>query len=221
MTLITSYITKFGIIQASDSNLTSDSGNAGFGQKIFPIHHLNASLAYSGVYSIDGKRVDTWINDFIAGSFFSANSIEEFTIQLTNRMNIEMRDDEICEISIVHIAGYNKHEYQSHAEHWHISNTTLNEDGSYSSARNEFHYSNDFNSRTNAEQRNLLKQFDSNSSFHQYYINGFPPGRISSVAIKQTIDKTLNLIWEQPTWRFNRPNNIFRFLIWLNSILIL
>ncbi len=212
MTLIASYITKFGIIQASDSNLTSDSGNVGFGQKIFPIPHLNASLAYSGVYSINGQRIDTWINNFVSGAFFTANSIEEFAKQLANRMTSEMRENEISEISIVHIAGYSKRDDQSHAEHWHIANTTLNEDGSYSAAKTEFHYHNDFNSRINPDQRKLLVQFDSNSSYHQYYINGFPPGRMSSVAIKQSIDKTLNSIWEQqPTWKFNRPDNIFEF----------
>jgi len=211
MTLIASYITKYGIIQASDSNLTNDSGNAGFGQKIFPIPHLNSSLAYSGSYSIDGKSIDLWMSDFISGSYFTASSINELTLQLSDRMTSEMRDEEISSISIVHIAGYQKHENKSHAEHWHISNTVLNKDGTYSQAHDKFHFANDFNSRTNKNHRDLLKQFDENSLFHQYYINGFPPGRISSVIIKQTIDNSLNIIWDEPSWKFRKPENIFEF----------
>jgi len=211
MTLIASYITKYGIIQASDSNLTNNTGNAGFGQKVFPIPHLNSSLAYSGIYTINGQEVDNWINGFISGSFFTVGSIEEFTSQLTDRLNNEMRDHELSEITIIHIAGYSNIENNSHAEHWHISNTGLLEDGSYSQAEANFHYSNDFNSRLNINQRALLTQFDNNPLNHQYYINGFPPGRISSVVIKRTIDNALNYIWEQPNWQFNRPNNIFEF----------
>jgi hypothetical protein len=211
MTLIVSCITKFGIIQASDSNLTNNSGNAGFGQKVFPIPHLNASLAYSGCYEIDGNSIDIWMNTFISGTFFTASTIEEFTSQLSGRMTSEMRDNEISQISIVHIAGYQKFENQSHVEHWHISNTGLNPDGSYSPAMTEFHFSNDFNSRTNHEHRNSLRQFDLNSYMHQYYINGFAPGRMSSMIIKQTIDHALNHIWNRTDWKFRRPSNIFEF----------
>lgn len=95
MTLIASYITKFGIIQASDSNLSNNEGNAGFGQKVFPIPHLNASLAFSGVYSINGKSVDRWMNEFITNSFFTSETIEEFTKELAERINREMLDFEI------------------------------------------------------------------------------------------------------------------------------
>src|SRR5687768_5919142 len=103
MTLIASYINKFGIIQASDSNLTSDSGNSGFGQKIFPIPHLNASLAYSGSYFINGTKVDEWMTEFITGSPFTSTTIEEFTEQLSGLMTSQMRPYEIEQTSIVHV----------------------------------------------------------------------------------------------------------------------
>jgi hypothetical protein len=212
MTLITSYITKHGIIQASDSNLTTDKGNAGFGQKVFPIPYLNASLAYSGCYTIDGKKIDIWMNDFISRSFHTISSIKEFTSTLSNRMKSNMRDDEISEVSIIHIVGYDKFENRSHVEHWNISNTNLNpQDGSYSKAENEFHYYNDFNSRTNLEHRNLIKQFDLNPLSHQSYINGFPPGRISSKIFKHRIDESLKFIREKSDWEFRPPENLFEF----------
>jgi hypothetical protein len=212
MTLIASYITKFGIIQASDSNLTSDFGNKGFGQKVFPVPHLNASLAYSGCYTINRESIDIWINNFISGSFFTISSIEEFTKQLAEKMTREIQEDEISKITIVHITGYNKYKNKSYAEHWHISNTILNpQDDSYSAPTNKFHFTNEFNSRTNQVQRNLLKQFDADTAIHQYYIDGFPIGKISSVVIKMTIDNALNHIWGNPDWQFRRPSNIFEF----------
>lgn len=168
MTLIASYITKFGIIQASDSNLTTDTGNYGFGQKIFPIPHLNASLAYSGSYYINGNIIDQWMNEFITGSYFTAESISEFTEQLTARMSTEMREEELSKISIVHIAGYHQYDNNSHAEHWHISNTGLKPDGSYSPAQDEFHFSNDFNTRTVIDHRQILRSFDANPLNHQF-----------------------------------------------------
>lgn len=138
-------------------------------------------MAYSGCYYINGNTVDQWINEFIAGSYFSSDSISEFTEQLTTRMSTEMREEELSQVSIVHIAGYQQYEEHSHAEHWHISNTVLNADGTYSRAQDAFHFSNDFNSRTQVDQRLLLRSFDENPLNHQYYINGFPPGRISAI----------------------------------------
>src|SRR5438045_839472 len=118
MTLIISYITKFGIVQASDSNLTSSLGNAGFGQKIFPIAHLNGSLAYSGAYSVNGKSVDSYINDFIVRSAFTVRSFKEFVNDLTNSLSSEMRPEEIGEPTIIHIAGYEEDEqFRNHVQH--------------------------------------------------------------------------------------------------------
>jgi hypothetical protein len=212
MTLIASYITKFGIIIASDSNLSDDKGNAGHGQKIFPIPHLNACLAYSGVYSINGISIDHWINEFISGSFYTISSIKGFTIQLHDRMNSEMRDYEMSEVSIIHIAGYQRVDSCSHVEHWHISNTKLNtEDGSYSPALDKFHYSNDFNSGSIPVHKLSLDIMESNPHKHIIYINGFPPGRISYMKLKNTLDHVLDSIWNKPEWKFNKPNNINEF----------
>lgn len=114
-------------------------------------------------------------------------------------------------MTIAHIAGYSKHDYQSHAEHWHISNTHLQKDGNYSGAENEFHFANDFNTRKNLKQRELLKYFDAGPFKHQCYINGYPPGRISAVALKDGLDNTLRAIWNHKDWKFNKPENLFEF----------
>jgi hypothetical protein len=211
MSIIASYITKFGIIQASDSNLTSDKGNTGFGQKVFPIPHLNATLAYTGVYSIENKPLDVWMNEFIAGAFFTVSSIEEFVKELCDQMSRNMVDDELSTITIVHIAGYHQVDGTSHCEHWHISNSGLNEDGTYTRISEHFRYSNDFNSRLNKEDLEFLKSFDKESTGHQWYINGYPPGRMSAHALKQVIDRGLAYIWNNKEWEFHPPKNIFEF----------
>lgn len=209
MTLIASYLNKYGIVQASDSNLTTDSGNTGFGQKIFPIPHLNSSLAYSGTYYIDGRQVDEWMNEFVTGTFFTAKTIEEFTRQLTERMSREMRPNEIDAVSIVHVAGFQKFDNQSYLEHWPISNTGLQGDGNYSKPGTGFSCLNDFNSRTKKEHRDFLIRMDETSFNHVMYINGIPEGRMSYMHIKNEMDKVLNDIWNKKGWNFRPPENLF------------
>jgi len=209
MTLILTHINKYGIILASDSNLTNNEGNTGFGQKVFPIPHLNSALTYSGNYSINGKSIDLWMTNFITGSFFTCKTIEQFTSELSNRMTSEMRDEEINAVSIVHVCGYQVYNNISYLEHWHISNGTLSNDGNYSKAINQFHFCNDFNTRTVDQHREILNKLNEDSTYHQFYINGFPPGRMGIMHIKQVMDKALKEIWNHEEWGFRKPQNIF------------
>lgn len=212
MTLIASYITKFGIIQASDSNLTDDKGNAGFGQKIFPIPHYQSSLAYSGCYTINGINADSWINEFITGSVHSTSTLEEFCSQITTSLNSSLREHEFKVGTIIHIAGYLTKDGLSYIQHWHISNTGLDpQTGLYSTPADSFHLVSDFDSLRVAHHRELLKSIDSNPTEHQFYINGFPPGRISAVIIKHHIDHAFAEIWNNPNWKFKEPKSIFEF----------
>jgi len=184
-------------------------GNAGFGQKVFPIAYLNAALSYSGIYSINGSPIDLWINEFISGSFHLHNTIEEFVISLSDSLTREMRPFEFEEGTIIHVAGYHKSNNQSYLEHWHISNTGLMADGYYEVPLTNFHYSNDFNSRINQEQREIIIRLEENPSFHQFYINGFPPGRISAMHLKSVMDYALGQIWGNTGWMFRKPTNLF------------
>lgn len=213
MTLIASYITKFGVIQVSDSNLTDDKGNAGFGQKIFPITYLNASLAYSGSYSVSGKNLDKWMNEFITSVFFTCKTIEEFAKELCRVLTSEMRAEEIKIGTIIHLVGYSTHSDQAYLEHWHVSNVKLDlQTGIYSEPSYSFHVNLDFNSFKFPEHRKWLKELDYNPSKYHWFINGFPPGRISAVIIKIAVDEALDKIWNNPNWKFNPPNTIFDFV---------
>ncbi|MBY0534515.1 MAG: hypothetical protein K2P88_01595 [Chitinophagaceae bacterium] len=209
MSLILSYINRFGIVLASDSNLSNDQGNAGFGQKVFPIPHLNAGLAYSGTYYINGSTVDTWVTNFITGSFYLYNTIEEFTSELCNRLSTEMREHELNVCTILHIAGYSHFDSKSYVEHWHISNTSLLSDGSYDMPSNEFKFSCDFNSRLNQQHRAQIIQNQNDYFYRQYFINGLSAGRISANQLIQVLEQSLNEIWSRDDNRFRKPANIF------------
>jgi hypothetical protein len=209
MSLIFSYINKFGIVLASDSNLSNDSGNAGFGQKVFPIPHLNAGLAYSGSYNINGRTVDKWMTDFIIGSYHLYDTIESFTSGLSNSLTSEMREQELNICTIIHIAGFQQVDSNSHIEHWHISNTGLFPDGSYDTPSKEFKYHNDFNSWLKKEHREHIIQNETDYMYRQYYINGLSSGRISANQVIHVLEHTLIDIWSRHDNKFRKPENLF------------
>jgi hypothetical protein len=216
MTLIATIINKYGIVLASDSNLTSRQGNSGFGQKIFPISYLRAGLAYSGLYYLSGKDIDEWMIKYIENAQYTSHTIEEFAKTLTQQLTNEFKSEEPA---IIHICGYSKRETGSHVEHWHIANTNLDEVSGNYSYKGHFDCSNDFNSETQSRQREMLEMFDTNSHFHQFYINGFPPARISLMAIKKSIENLLPQIAAQETWSFRAPKNIFETANYLKMYL--
>ena len=210
MSLISTYLNKYGIVLASDSNLSIGDGNAGFGQKVFAIPHLNAGLAYSGSYTIDGDSVDKWVTSFITGSYHTTTTIEEFGTQLRQELNGQMREYEFNHVTIIHICGYQVENHNSYLQHWHLSNSGLNkETGLYDPTKQEFHLLNDFNTQTNQVQNDFLSALHENSQNHQFFINGFPEGRIAANYIKQTLGQVFNHIWNQATWHFNPPSNLF------------
>jgi len=208
MTLIASYINKYGIVLASDSNLTSREGNSGFGQKVFPIPYLNAGLTYSGLYRIKEEDIDDWMNNFIKEVKYTSKSIEEFVNNLTTQLSMDFSEDQ-NDKAILHICGYAQHDYKSYLEHWHISNVNLVKNTGGYIPKGRFEFINDFNSKTRPDQREALQNFDANAAYHQFYINGFPPARISLKAIKQSLEDLLPKIASQKNWSFRQPKNIF------------
>ncbi len=57
MTLIATMISRYGIIQASDSNLTSPSGAVTTGKKVFRLGFANGALSVAGAYARDEPRL--------------------------------------------------------------------------------------------------------------------------------------------------------------------
>lgn len=93
MTLIVTYISKYGIVHASDSNLTSSSGDpAGEGRKTFPIPALNAGLTLAGAYSVAGTKMDAWMEGFIEAH--TAVSLDIFADKLKDALENQMSPSE-------------------------------------------------------------------------------------------------------------------------------
>lgn len=206
MTIISSYINKYGVILASDSNLSSRSGNSGFGQKVFPIQHLNAGLSYSGIYKINGVELDNWMSNFIDNDSFISSSIEEFVINLTRALNLEYNSEE--QLSIIHVCGYQKDEYLANCQHWHISNANLIEDTGEYSPKGSFEYHLDFDTGREEDLQKLIS-FEPHPNNNIFFSNGYPPGRISMMAIRSLLEQLFVNITSQEKWKFRPPRNIF------------
>jgi hypothetical protein len=67
MTLINTIVSKYGLIQASDSNLTrSGSATPETGSKVFHLGFTQAALALAGTYEVGSQRMDTWMPSEVA-----------------------------------------------------------------------------------------------------------------------------------------------------------
>src|SRR6266568_204847 len=208
MTLILAHISKFGIIHASDSNLTSDSNTyAGQGQKTFELPFLNTGLTVAGAYSVAGKPMDVWMTDFISAQASSGvGSLLKFAEALNARLETEMDADEKQGGSMVHIAGYVEKGGFQHPEFYFVRNVYGIKDstGEYFDVRNQFAVSEDFWSR-DCPKSNAMAAFQSGA--YQIYINGFASGRIGYVILQDQMNSFFKAIWEQPQWKFRPPQS--------------
>jgi hypothetical protein len=109
MTLIVTHLSKFGIIHASDSNLTTSGGNrAGESKKTFPLSYLNAGLTVAGAFSVDGMPMALWMDNFISAMDPHGGdlTLRAFAVILGSRLESEMTVNEKRGGSMIHIAGY-------------------------------------------------------------------------------------------------------------------
>src|SRR5260370_20344144 len=95
MTLIATHISKYGIVQASDSNLTAGLRLAGPGKKVFDLSFGRGALAVAGSYSVSGREMDAWMSDCIQDYGRGANpTLPGFAEHLRARLSSELTDDE-------------------------------------------------------------------------------------------------------------------------------
>src|SRR6266852_7106107 len=149
MTLIVTHISKFGIVHASDSNLTSEVGGpAGKGQKTFKVNHLKAGLTVAGAYSVAGTPMDVWMKDFITTQATSgAETLSGFGETLRTAFETQMSSEEKQAGSMVHIAGYVRtHNGVHHPEFYYVRNVygIATDTGEYFDVRDQFVVSEDF-----------------------------------------------------------------------------
>jgi len=65
MTLIATHISKYGIVQASDSNLTAGGKVKSPGKKVFDLPFGVGALAVAGSYRVGGREMDAWMSECI------------------------------------------------------------------------------------------------------------------------------------------------------------
>jgi len=212
MTLILTHINRYGIVHASDSNLTgSDNKDAGTGQKTFPITFLQAGLTVAGAYSVSGIAMHRWMSDFIQRQQKEENvTLETFCNKLKDELQTKMTTTEKMNGSLIHVAGYVEDESLSHPEFWFISNVHgINETtGEYQNVDETFAISEDFWNR-DCPRGHLMEAFkDENDSSWQYYVNGFTPGRIGYNVVSKKLVDFFSEIWSVKEWRFRPPKSL-------------
>jgi hypothetical protein len=94
MTLINTIVSNYGLIQASDSNITrSDSAEPTSGPKVFQLGFTNAALALAGTYRVGSQRMDTWMPRCISDYAASPQpTLEGFANYLKDRLDRELND---------------------------------------------------------------------------------------------------------------------------------
>jgi hypothetical protein len=213
MTLILTHINQYGIIHASDSNLTAVNGShAGTASKTYPVTHLHAGLTVAGAFSVGGAKMDAWMPEFIELHASSGQStIQDFAHKLKACLVEQMLDEEKDAGTFIHIAGLARNGERFHPEFWFVRNIhgIDQNTGEYSKPTANFLVSEDFWSR-DCPKHNLMDAFKTDG--YQVYVNGFASGRIGFVVLQQVLDKAFRAIWENPwgwpNWKFRPPRSL-------------
>ncbi len=209
MTLILTHLSRFGIIHASDSNLTSDGNrSAGQGQKTFKVDYLDAGLTVAGAYSVGGTAMDVWMTKFISSQTTGgARSLSEFAEALRTKLEAQMLPKEKQDGSMVHIAGYVESGGLQHPEFYYIRNVYGIDAGTggYFDIRDQFVVSEDFWTR-DCPRSNAMAVFQSGA--YQIYVNGFSSGRIGYFILQDRMNSFFDTIWEQANWKFRPPRSL-------------
>lgn len=212
MTLIITHINRYGIVHASDSNLTGqDNKDAGIGQKTFPIKYLNAGLTVAGSYSVGSISMDKWMNDFINNQQSNKDqTLEIFSKKLKDELQTKMTPNEKKLGCLIHIAGYVEINNKSHPEFWFIRNIhgINSQTGEYENIDEVFEISEDFWTR-DCPKGNLMEVFKNEKLYSwQLYINGFTPGRIGYHLVSKKLEEFFSEIWKVNDWKFRQPKSL-------------
>lgn len=203
MSIIVTQINKDGIVFGTDSNITTNTAVDREDKKIFVIPKLNAAMCTAGSYTINGELLSDWLPRYINENSNKYSSIEGFVKLLSSELTKTMLPVEKKELFISHISGYQ----DGHPEMWCLSNTTLEEDGKYSSGKDTFHDSEDFWSR-DYKNNNLEEAFKSDGLNYQVYVNAIQHGRIAFNVVRGYLDIFFASLWSMNNFNFRHPQNI-------------
>ncbi|HMU47440.1 MAG TPA: hypothetical protein PKC72_13795 [Chitinophagaceae bacterium] len=223
MSLILTYINRFGILHASDSNLSAPGQAVVEGKKVFPIDFLCAGLSVAGTYSVDGKEMHNWMEEFInEQKDNNISTLKEFTEILKYKLQGSLRKNEFKAGCMMQISGYSETKGIIHPELWFLRNVhSINmETGQYENIDETIEISEDFASRdllnnTTLENYNL-KEHETDYS----YFNGFAPGRISYYYLSNSLDDFFKNVWSNEKWKFRPPSNLNDYKLLANSYMV-
>lgn len=110
-------------VSAADRRITCDNKYDSTREKIFPINYLNATISYFGLAAFykNGNLVyfSDWLPNFINQQAKTSTSLQIFSNNLRNELNIEISKDILSKNpSGFHICGYNN----GLPDFWYISN---------------------------------------------------------------------------------------------------
>jgi hypothetical protein len=208
MSLIVTHISSYGIIHATDSNLTSADGSfAGEERKLFPVPFLNAALTVAGSYNVGDQPMNVWMDRFIQMRQHTKSlSLEAFARALGNSLQTEMTVEQKASGSLIHIAGYVKDNEAFHPEFWFVRNVygIDKETGKYDDFRETFQISEDFWTRDWKENK-LAQHFEQGG--YQIYINGLTSGRVSFWLLQSQMANFFWQVWSNRDWKFRPPKS--------------
>lgn len=204
MTLIATVICNLGIIQASDSNLTSSRGPVGTGPKVFRLGFADGAISLAGAYAVGTEPMDNWLTARIASySASDAPSLSEFANYLAAQLESSPTPNKA---RLFHIAGYVNDASGAHPEFYFVRNiqginaTT----GAYEAVTSNYQVTKDFWTRDYPQAP--AGMFVAGGS--QRYFNGFPSGRIAYLGAMQKLQEFYEQVWRELNWKFRRPASL-------------
>ncbi len=204
MSLIITQISRFGIIHASDSNLTGGGGSAaGEGQKTFSIPRLKSGLTLAGSYSVNETRMDLWMRSFI--QTHTSNTLAEFAEKLRDELDQQMSPIEKANGTLIHIAGYAKTDGFYHPELWYIRNASIDPSTGEYIIGGDLQLTEDFWIR-DCPRYGLMNVFQQGG--YQLYVNGFASGRTSFMLLQPAMQEFFNQVWSNKYWKFRPPGSL-------------
>lgn len=204
MTLIRCLITQFGIIQASDSNLSTGDAPAGIGTKVYDLGFCNGALAFTGLYDIAGQRMDEWMPAFIRTyTATDAPSLEGFANALKDVLSMELGDRSK---NLYHIAGYVADTAGWHPEMWFVRNVDeIRDDGEYGEP-GEWLISEEFWGQ-HYQQPGIPELLAGGGHFG--YINGTAHGRAAMIQTSDLLWRMFaTTLWYDPLNDFREPRSL-------------
>lgn len=204
MTLIATVVSRHGIIQASDSNLTNRTGLVAAGPKVFRLGFADGALALAGAYGVGSEPMNMWMPACIASySASAAPSLSGFANHLAAQIQSSTTPEKL---RLFHIAGYANDANGVHPEFYFVRNAqSINATtGAYEDITSTYQVTEDFWTR---DYRGAPAGMFAVGGFQRYF-NGTPPGRIAYLGAAQMLRQFYEQVWNKPTWRFRRPASI-------------